>query len=150
MRQQNIFSYGTLSIPEVMRIVAGKCFDSERVLLKGYECLLLKDKIYPGIIKSDTHNTSGVIHYNVDKLSLKRIIYFEDDIYLLKELQIELDSGQLVHASAFIIKDRGLLTDTAWNEEIFIQYHLKEYLTSCKAAMERFGLIEYNYSTASR
>src|SRR5690606_15838141 len=109
---RNIFSYGTLSTPQVMEVVAGKQFKTAAATLSGYQRFQLKDKLYPGIVGSENCKIKGVVHFDVDQDSLKRINFFEDIIYQTEDVEVQLEDSQRVSATVYVIADDFLnLTD---------------------------------------
>ncbi len=88
MKTKNLFTYGSLSIPRIMKMLTGKCFITIYVVAFDYACFLLRNKPYPGMIYSKNDMTIGLLYIGVDEPSLKIINSFEDDIYEQREIEV--------------------------------------------------------------
>ncbi|MGD8894123.1 MAG: gamma-glutamylcyclotransferase [Desulfobacterales bacterium] len=77
----NIFAYGTLMIPSLMYAVTARHFGSQKAILRNYARFTVKGESYSGIIPVTDAITEGIIYFNVDELSLRRLDTFEGDLY---------------------------------------------------------------------
>ena len=123
-----MFTYGTLCVPEVMTMVTGKMFPTQPATLYGFECRLLKNRVYPGI-RSGNEEVTGVIHDGVDHHSLHQLDIFEDIAYERKLLNLILPDGKEDRAFVYVLKSsfHNLMSDEPWDESIFRQQHLQKY-----------------------
>ena len=137
----NLFTYGTLSIPDIMKTVTGKTFRSVDACLNDFQCFLIKAKKFPGIIPSKGHYTEGKVHFDIDDDTLARLHYFEDEFYDCREVFPLLDNGFQVKALAYVIpsQHRNYLSSQRWNEADFVSKYLPEYLVKTSALMEKFN-----------
>jgi len=126
----NIFTYGTLMIPEVMVAVTTHRFRSIDAILKGYARFTVKGESYPGIIPETGAITEGIIYFDVDKGSLKRLDAFEGDLYQRIKIMAETKEKEILSADAYVIKTefRRYLSSQEWNMKEFAQKHLKTFL----------------------
>lgn len=122
-----VFAYGTLQIPEVIKLVAGQVFPSQAARLNGYQRLKIKHRTYPGIIEDPNQFIEGVLYSNVDPASLTLLDQFEDILYERRLVSIESAECQ---AFVYVIKDeyKGRLSDEEWSLEEFKQKYLGRYL----------------------
>ena len=126
----NIFTYGTLMIPEVMAAVTTHKFRSADAILKGYARFTVKGESYPGIIPATDAATEGIIYFDVDELSLRRLDAFEGDLYQRIQIQVETKGIEILKADTYVIKPkfRSHLSSLEWNMKEFAQKHLKTFL----------------------
>jgi gamma-glutamylcyclotransferase (GGCT)/AIG2-like uncharacterized protein YtfP len=128
----NLFTYGTLSLPEVMRAVAGRDFATADAHLDGYRSRLLKRHVYPGMVHNGEGSTHGVLYYGVDAASLARIDAFEGAYYRRETVLAVREDGSEVAACTYVLVDslHHLLSVRDWDEEEFRRKHLQHYLRS--------------------
>ncbi len=122
-----VFTYGTLQIPEVMKLVTGLDLPSFPARLNGYQCLKIKSRTYPGIIKKPDQFIDGILYKEVGDHALKLLDQFEDVLYERSLVDIE---GETEQAFVYIIKDeyRYRLSDEAWSLGEFKRKYLNKYL----------------------
>lgn len=75
-----LFAYGTLMLPEVMRAVCGAPFPTTKAVLVDYGRHLVKDEVFPAIIKNRGALTHGLLYRDIDRRSLERLDAFEGDL----------------------------------------------------------------------
>jgi gamma-glutamylcyclotransferase (GGCT)/AIG2-like uncharacterized protein YtfP len=126
----NIFTYGTLMIPDVMYAVTTRKFRFKDAILRGYARFTVKGEFYPGIIPVTDAVTEGVIYFDVDELSLDRLDAFEGDLYQRTPILSEMEGGETFNAEAYVIKPkfRNHLSSSEWIMKEFVQKHLKAFL----------------------
>jgi gamma-glutamylcyclotransferase (GGCT)/AIG2-like uncharacterized protein YtfP len=126
----NIFTYGTLMIPEVMVAVTTRKFRSIDAILKGYARFTVKGESYPGIVPAAGAATEGIIYFDVDEWSLERLDAFEGDLYQRIQIQAETKEKEILKADTYVIKPkfRSNLSSLEWNIKEFAQKHLKTFL----------------------
>jgi gamma-glutamylcyclotransferase (GGCT)/AIG2-like uncharacterized protein YtfP len=126
----NIFTYGTLMIPEVMVAVTTRKFRSIDAILKGYTRFTVKGESFPGITPETGAITEGIIYFDVDEWSLERLDAFEGDLYQRIQIMAETKEKEILSADAYVIKPkfRSYLSSIEWNMKEFAQKHLKTFL----------------------
>ena len=137
----NIFTYGTLMIPEVMAAVTTRKFRSIDAVLKGYARFTVKGESYPGIIPATDAATEGIIYFDVDKLSLEQLDAFEGDLYQRIQIMAETKEKEILSADAYVIKPkfRSYLSSQEWNIKEFSQKHLKTFLETYTGFQKNYG-----------
>lgn len=125
----NVFTYGTLSIPAVMRAVSGEQVQCADAHLNGFERFMLKDCIYPGIIYTGEGQTRGRIYFDVSTTALQRLDRYEDDGYVRCRVEVHRSDGTLWPAEVFLLADteRHRLTGEPWDEARFMRDHLADF-----------------------
>ena len=128
----NIFTYGTLMIPDVMCAVTTREFRFIDVILRGYARFMVKGASYPGIIQVTDAITEGIIYFDVDELSLERLDEFEGDLYQRIPIQAETERGKILNAATYVIKPeyRDYLSLQKWDVEEFVQNSLAAFLNT--------------------
>lgn len=126
----NIFTYGTLMIPEVMVAVTTREFRIIDAMLRGYARFTVKGESYPGIIPASDAVTEGILYFDVDEWSLERLDAFEGDLYQRTPVRTETKEKEIIHAETYIIKPkyRSCLSSKEWNVKEFAQKHLEAFL----------------------
>lgn len=129
----NLFVYGTLTFPEILFILTKKRFKEKSIIIKGYGVFhVVKNGIkqpYPTIIVQKNKFTEGKILYNVDEVSWKILEAYEGDEYLLKELNISINSKKR-KLKTYVLKEQNPSKDFVWSKEEFRKEYLQHYLQS--------------------
>lgn len=127
---QNLFTYGTLMVPEVFNKVVGRTYPTCKGTLSGYMRYRVAEKSYPGIIQEDDRSVQGVVYLGVNSRDLERLDRFEGNIYEAREVIVKTETDIMLNALAYVIKPvfEGLLSEEQWVLEEFIKTHLKEFL----------------------
>ncbi len=137
-----LFTYGTLMLPEVMEIVAGRRFAARSATLAGYRRRLLRDRVYPGLVPAAGESVEGVLWEDLDLQALARIDRFEDAPYERLELRVAVAPGESCAAFVYLLRaeHRALATDAAWHEAEFRARHLPDYLADCRTFARELGV----------
>ncbi len=124
----NLFVYGTLLSPEIVRSLTGKKFLSTPAKLQHFKRYIVKSCDYPAIIPFTDSVIMGMILENVDADSLKLIEFYEGDEYTRKKV-IAIAGEKEMAVYAFLWKsETHLLEEKDWDLEIFESNSLKNYL----------------------
>lgn len=110
-----------------MKLVTGVDFKFSSATLNGYQRFKIKDKTYPGIIKSPFQTINGVLYSGLDDHALILLDEFEDILYDRCLVDIENETDR---AFVYVIKDeyRICLANEAWSLEEFKSRYLNKYL----------------------
>ena len=137
----NVFTYGSLAIPQVMELVTQSEFQHEVSTLLGYERFLLRERTYPGIIENRGERTIGRVYFAVSDEALRRLDYFEDDCYTGEIVEPILDNGSTLQAFAYVVPSdqRRLLTNKPWDEKSFVAEKLDSYLLQAQRWMKDYS-----------
>ena len=130
----NVFTYGSLMIPSVMAAATGKHFQVMKACLKEYARFKVKGESYPGIVYKTGAATDGVVHCEVDDLSLKLLDDFEGDLYKRISVRVEVDQNGPLIAETYIFarEHLQLLSSELWDFEEFKKENLQGFLQSYK------------------
>jgi len=127
---QNLFVYGTLEIPQVVKKLLGTVPNAESVILRDYARYMLVNRSYPGIIKQQGSEVNGVLYSGISAKYLKILDRYEDKFYQRRIVRVENIQGNAKRAWAYIIPHHHKyeLSDDPWDRAKFIQQHLKRFL----------------------
>jgi gamma-glutamylcyclotransferase (GGCT)/AIG2-like uncharacterized protein YtfP len=124
----DIFVYGTLQSPEIIKKLTGKSFKSSPATLYGYQLLCVKNCDYPAIIEQAGSKTQGLFIENIDDLSLAVISFYEGDEYDKRKVTVFTDR-KLKDAVTFVwVKGNDLLDNEKWDFQEFEKTSLEYYL----------------------
>ena len=129
----SVFCYGSLVVPEVWTLVAGRLHPSEPALLHGYRRRQLHAAPYPGIVAARMEEVEGVLWHGVEPEVVKRLDSFEGDVY--ERVAVEVQAGERrVAAEAYVIgpAHQRLLSPEPWSESRFRERELERYLQGCR------------------
>lgn len=128
----SVFTYGTLQIPEVMKLVTGIDLPSVKARLNGYQRFKIKNRTYPGIIKNQKQFIEGILYKQLSNHALVLLDQFEDTLYERCLVDLENEAEQ---AFVYVIKDeyKNRLDDQAWSLEEFENKYLSKYLRDIKS-----------------
>jgi gamma-glutamylcyclotransferase (GGCT)/AIG2-like uncharacterized protein YtfP len=153
MKTSSIFVYGTLTSPEVVRILLGRELAAIRpARLAGYSRHPVKEFVFPGMIPCVGKSVEGCIYTDVSPLERKMLDWFEGDEYLRQTVQATVDDDSSESSSSTTVETYvwnphlvdQLLQDQEWSYENFRQLHLEWYLKHtvqpCRDEMEKLGI----------
>ena len=130
-----LFTYGTLTIPEVMQLVTGRHFASCEAIAPDFACFRIQDRLYPGITPRPGEWTEGRVYLNVDPHSLDLLDLFEDERYSRELITVTRHPGaSTINAYAYIIsrEHQSVVSKEPWNRQHFIETHIDSYLETCR------------------
>ncbi len=137
-----LFTYGSLSLPEVMKTLTGRDFESSAADAEDFERFLLRGKPYPALVRRDGRKTEGRIYFEVDEDTLDVLDKFEDDCYVREEISVTLKGGEVrsVSAAAYVLpqEQAELLSRERWDEEKFRAVYLDNYLRMCDSFYRKY------------
>jgi gamma-glutamylcyclotransferase (GGCT)/AIG2-like uncharacterized protein YtfP len=119
----NVFTYGTLTYPEVWTAVAGETAASVRGSVEGFAIYRIRDQVFPGILAATAEDlVPGVVYLDVGPEALRRLDQFEDDFYERRAVTVISDDGRQLEAEAYVVPpaNRDVLTAEPWSADEFI------------------------------
>jgi gamma-glutamylcyclotransferase (GGCT)/AIG2-like uncharacterized protein YtfP len=153
MKTSSIFVYGTLTSPEVVRVLLGRELAAIRpARLQGYTRHPVQNFVFPGMIPCADKSSvvEGCIYTDVSPLERKLLDWFEGDEYLRQTVQATVNSkpsSSSMTVEAYVWKPHlvdQLLQDQDWSYENFCEQHSEWYLKNtvqpCRDEMERLGM----------
>ncbi|WP_027859304.1 gamma-glutamylcyclotransferase family protein [Marinobacterium jannaschii] len=131
MTTANLFTYGTLMIPEVIKAVLKRTPDVyQRASLADHICRVLTDESFPGIKPARDEVTPGLLYKNISEEDLTLLDEYEGELFQRNKVTVLTDDGNRAIAWSFVIKPQyaHLLSNQGWNWEQFIEEGLASYV----------------------
>ena len=127
LTMENLFVYGTLQFPQIVKRLTGNVFKATPATLTGYKRCLVKGCDYPAVFKNAHSKVNGMLLENVDEISMQQILFFEGNEY--EKIKVRVIAGdRTTDAFTFVWKnDVDLLEDTDWDQEEFEKESLQKY-----------------------
>lgn len=123
--------------PSLMKAVTGLEFPAKRARVKNYARFKVKGESYPGLTPLEGAVTEGILHLDVDALSLRRLDDFEGEIYERTEISAEALDGESLSAYTYVIKTRyrDRLSSEEWDPEHFEKADLLQFMATYRGFM---------------
>jgi len=126
----NLFTYGTLTFPEVWKRLDVGEFPSQVATLPGFAIYRVKDAVFPGIVRaSPDERVTGLLYQNLDEDVLVELDAYESDLYDRIPVIVATERGP-IDCTAYVIADshREALTNEVWDAKAFEEHQLAKYL----------------------
>jgi len=120
----NLFTYGTLMVPEIMHQVAGCVLQSSEVTLEGYVRYGVRGEQYPGVTAQVGSRVEGILYLDVGSEPLRRLDAFEGRMYRRESVRVVQKSDQReLAAMVYVFRPEyeHLLTGEPWDLQRFMQ-----------------------------
>lgn len=129
-----LFAYGTLMFPQIIRTVIDRVPSSVSAVAHGYARLEVTGQSFPGMIEAASTpgaTVSGMLYENLTPEEWQLLNDYESAFYVLSEIQVERD-GHSVPALTYLVvpSERGLLSDSPWEEDVFRKKYLPTYFNA--------------------
>ena len=126
---QHLFTYGTLSLQEVMQAVTGREFATEPATLADHRCRLIEGMWFPGIAPQEGESVRGLLHRDLDEAAFAALDDFESSLYERLPVTVHTETGP-VEAQTYVLAPHnvGMLSKHEWNEHAFRADKLSQYL----------------------
>ena len=128
----DIFTYGTLMFPLVMKAVTGREFPLKKARVRNCARFKVKGESYPGLTPLKGAETEGVLYVDVDALSVRRLDDFEGELYERAEIPAHTLGGESLTAQTYVIKAqyRDRLSSEEWDPRHFEKADLLEFMAT--------------------
>ena len=119
----SLFAYGTLMCEDIMAEVSGCRLSFATGRLKGYCRRSVKGEPFPGLIPDATGIVDGIVYRGVPDPAWVRLDRFEGEMYLRREVRVELSDGNVISAATYIVHPEYLnhLDASDWDFEVFLR-----------------------------
>ena len=127
----DLFTYGTLMLPEIMEKVAGCRSASVPATLAGYRRTLVRGEVYPGIAEDVRGEVDGVLHLDLPVEAVRRLDVFEGEMYDRRQVVVAEAGGVARTAMTYVFRPefRHLLTDIPRDYQQFLASGRKRFET---------------------
>jgi gamma-glutamylcyclotransferase (GGCT)/AIG2-like uncharacterized protein YtfP len=112
-----LFCYGTLCAPEIIRGLIGRVPAARLALLPAFACYRVSGKTYPGVVADQSSSTEGFLYSGLTDAELKKLDAYEGGEYLRRRQTVITSPGrQSVQAWVYVIHPlcRFRLSRTIW------------------------------------
>jgi gamma-glutamylcyclotransferase (GGCT)/AIG2-like uncharacterized protein YtfP len=135
----NLFAYGTLMEPDIMRRVALELPCSEPGTLRDHERRALRGRPYPGLRPRLGGSVDGIVYYDVSRSAWERLDHFEGEMYVRIGVAVLVRTGGTVSTWTYRIAApyEGELEDADWSYADFARYGKSSF----EREYRRFGEI---------
>ncbi|MEW6367037.1 MAG: gamma-glutamylcyclotransferase family protein [Acidobacteriota bacterium] len=126
----NVFTYGTLMLPEIMGTVTGRAFAWTPAIARGYARYAIEGELYPGLIPEEGAETRGVVYLGIGEATVRVLDQFEGEWYVRTSIRVETGTGEPMEADAYLLRDgeRHRITRTRWDIGVFRREGVEEFL----------------------
>jgi len=126
----DLFTYGTLMVPEIMRHVAGCDLQRVEVTLEGYVRYGVRGEQYPAVIGSAGERVEGILYRDVPTEAMRRLDLFEGEMYGRETVRVVRDHDRVAMAAeVYVFKPAyvHLLTGEPWDFQRFLKNGRKSF-----------------------
>jgi gamma-glutamylcyclotransferase (GGCT)/AIG2-like uncharacterized protein YtfP len=127
----DLFVYGTLQFPEVLRALLGRIPDSSRVALNGWRAAALARRPYPGLVPANA-TVPGILLTGLTADELVVLDEYESGPYDLR--QLSLTDGR--PAWSYVWTDDTVVLASDWSADEFAAEHLRRFVVQVGAWLE--------------
>lgn len=133
-----LFVYGTLLVPDVLRLIVGRDLETEPAVLPDHVRRRLHGAVYPGLVGRHGERTEGLLVRGLSREELGRADRFEGELYQRVPCLVETDRGEVAQAFVYVLRSEhgGLLGPEDWDVEHFVREELAAYLEGCRRFAE--------------
>lgn len=125
----NLFAYGTLMWPEVLKSVIGRQLEGTPVTLQGYRRLRIKGEQYPAVIPATGDEVGGILYTDLSASEFLHLDRFEGEEY--DRVAVRIDGTE---ANLYVLAEGWLhiADDQIWLPEQMSPDHLAAFCNEYK------------------
>lgn len=129
MSPPNLYTYGTLQLPQIMSQIVGRPVFGRPARLAGFARFCIRDRVYPAIIQSPGAEVEGVLYEQLTAEELARLDDYEGPIYERRTVEIDA-AGTRLSACTYVLRPEhgARLSSEPWELDVFEREHLASYL----------------------
>lgn len=127
----NLFTYGTLTFPEVWKRIAVVEAESEPAKLNGFAIFRVRDAVFPGMRRArEVDSVPGLLYRNLDEETLFELDTYESDFYRRETVWVTTKDEQAIECQAYVVpaSHYNMLTEELWDADWFAENELEKYL----------------------
>lgn len=127
----NLFVYGTLLDPFILRELISGAYKSEPGILRGYIRKKVSNREYPGLIKMPGAVTKGKIYYDITTRDILELDRYEGEEYERIFVDVLTANGEKERCLTYLYKEqfRSRLSDETWNFHDFVKQGRAKFLS---------------------
>jgi gamma-glutamylcyclotransferase (GGCT)/AIG2-like uncharacterized protein YtfP len=126
----DLFVYGTLMVPDIMREAGGHEGPSEPACLSGYRRGRIDGETYPGIVSTPGDCVEGMLYRGLTEAVIMRLDRFEGEFYARLPVRLSTDAG-IMTAQAYVIRPlfEHIVTAEPWSLDRFLQQGFDRFVS---------------------
>ena len=127
----HLFTYGTLTFPEVWKRIAVGEVHSEPATLNGFAIYRVRDAVFPGIRRSrEVDAVKGMLYRDLDEETLFELDTYESDFYNRETVWVSTEDEQAIECQAYVVppSNYNMLSEEIWDPQWFAENELEKYL----------------------
>lgn len=129
----DLFVYGTLMVPEVMRAVCGHTGPGEAGLLVDYRRRQVLGEVYPAITACKGESVEGLVYRNLGSVQMKALDLFEGELYCRALVDVRTRRSEAAIWTYVLAPEyRHVLSDEPWSLAMFRTQGLAAFLSAYK------------------
>ena len=129
----SLFVYGTLMLDEVILILLDRIPDYQLVEAAGWLTARIPEKVYPGLVRSDSHVAYGRVYTDLTVEEWILLDRFEDSVYNLMPIEVSLKG---VRPLAYVWD--GESARMQWRITDLNKQQISLYLNRCATWKDRY------------
>lgn len=126
----NLFAYGTLQLPLILRAVTGLELRGEPALLSGFRREGVRGTAYPAIVADPAAEVPGVLYRDLPRRALTALDRYEGDEYRREVHAVVMPGSGSALAACYVLLPhlQRRLDGRAWDLATFERMHLTAYM----------------------
>ena len=127
----HLFTYGTLTFPEVWKRIAVCEAESEPATLNGFAIFRVRDAVFPGMRRArEVDSVPGILYRGLDEETLFELDTYESDFYRRETVWVTTHGEKAVECQAYVVPESryAMLTEEPWDAKWFAENELENYL----------------------
>lgn len=130
----HLFAYGTLLIPDIWHLAAGRGCLSEEAVLRGHLIRRVREADFPGILEAGPDaEVPGRVFLDLDPDTIARLDAYESDFYERRQVTVQVAEREL-RAAAYVVPEAraAILSDEEWSLDWFREHAFTDYYRRLK------------------
>ena len=137
---ENLFVYGSLQSPAVLKVLLGRNPRQRQAILNGYSRFRVPGRTYPGINEDVNGTVDGSLLSELTVSETVLLDAFEGEEYVKRKVEVfeEEYRDERVVADAYVFRNVVTARED-WSLEEFERFHLEGFLKLCEEFVEEEG-----------
>lgn len=134
-----------------METLLGRIPQSEPGILRGYKRAKLRNRVFPAVLRDIKSNTVGRVYLDLNADEITLLHAFEWEGYQRSTEPVLSCNGAILICLVYILppESKSELSETAWDEQRFIDEDLSSYLRTCREWLHHFKKANANLARAT-
>jgi gamma-glutamylcyclotransferase (GGCT)/AIG2-like uncharacterized protein YtfP len=126
----DLFVYGTLMVPEVMREVSGFHGSGIPAVLPDHRCRLVRGEVYPAVCPHAGDSVEGLVYRGLTVEQMSLLDTFEGEFYERRTVRVVSGATHFT-AETYILapRHRARLSERSWSLERFLLEGITRFTT---------------------